>query len=467
MSQSTKAPAARELLDRTPPHSLEAEKAVLGSILLDPTVIDEMALLVRPSDFYSDAHEKIFGHMLALHENSNRVDITLLVNRLKDASQLKSIGGLACLADIAECTATAANAEYYSRIVRDKSTLRAVGLAGLAQFTDSFAPDAEPRELLSQADTRLTAIYDSRSTGGAHPLREGLQQANERIHAPEVQSFGLATGFPRLDSLTGGLHDGELIIVAARPSVGKTALTLNLADYVSVDRHDAACTLFVSLEMSERELAQRMLAARANVSTQKFRNGGFTKDERDRLAEAMNQLDAAPIHVDDSPSRTVSEIAADARRLKRKHDLKLVIIDYLQLLEPENARDSRQEQVSKMSRRLKGLARELNIPVICLSQLNRLPEQAKETRPRLSRLRESGALEQDADVVIFLHREWVKGAAVQSISGVVQLIVAKQRSGPQGELPLWWRGEFTRFESLDGQQHEDSDWNVPTETYAP
>ncbi len=465
MNRPTSTPI--ELLDRTPPHSLEAEKAVLGSILLMPEACDEVALLIRPSDYYSDAHEIIFSHMLALHEDGTRVDITLLVSRLKDAGQLDAIGGIACLADIAECTATASNAEYYARIVRDKATLRNLALAAQEQLADAYAPGAEPRELLSKADTRLTEIYDNRSAGGAHPLRAGLQQAAERINSSQVQAFGLATGWPRLDALTGGLHPGELVIVAARPSVGKTSLALNLANYVAVDKHDAACTLIVSLEMSEREVAQRMLAARANVNTEKFSNGGFTEDERDRLAEAMNQLDSAPIHVDDSPSRTVAEIASDARRLKRKSNLRLVIIDYLQLLEPDNPRDSRQEQVAKMARRLKGLARELNVPVVCLSQLNRQPENAKETRPRLSHLRESGAIEQDADVVIFLHRERAKGIAVQSVSGIVELIIAKQRNGPQGMLQLWWNGQFARFESLNAQQHEHSDWGAPTEAYAP
>ncbi len=449
-----------EILDRTPPHSLDAEKAVLGSLLLVPEVCDEVALLVRPSDFYSDAHEKIFGHMLALHEDGKRVDVTLLVNRLKDAGQLESIGGVPYLADIADFTATAANAEYYAQIVRDKSTLRSLILTSTDILRDTYDTTIEPRELLAQAEQKMFAIYDRRDSGEVITMNQVMQEAFDRINARAEGDFqGVATGFLDLDAVTGGLHPGELVILAARPSMGKTALALNLADNVSVAA--GTCTLVVSLEMSRLELGQRMLSARSEVYGNKFRSGFMTPADRDRLTQAANELSAAPLHIDDTPSRNVTEIAATARRLKRRSELGLIIIDYLQLIEPDDPRDPRQEQVAKMARRLKGMARELDVPVLCLAQLNRQAEQTKDNTPRLSHLRESGAIEQDADVVMFIHREeyYLTPAQrddpnMQNVKGKAKIIIAKQRNGPTDTIELLWFQDYTCFKNAAKQYEE-------------
>jgi replicative DNA helicase len=460
---SNQAPAkvTSEILDRQPPRSVEAERAVLGSMLMRPDVSDDVALVLRGDDFYDEAHHRLYAHMRGMHDEGRKLDLTLLVERLKSAGDLEFVGGMAYLAEVMQSVATAAHAVYYAEIVRDKATLRSLIHSSTEILRESYDGSLDPREMLARAEQKIFAILDNRGSGDLEDIGSILQDALMRIDARmknEHAIGGIETGFADLDVMTGGLHGSELIILAARPSMGKTALALNIAEYVSMKAQQP--TLFVSLEMSSIELADRLLCSIAEVNGQRLRNGTISNDDRRRLVEKAADLSQAPLFVDDTPSRTITEIAAASRRLKRKAGLGLVVIDYLQLIEPDNAKDPRQEQVAKIARRLKGLARELKVPVLCLAQLNRQAEATKDNRPRLSHLRESGAIEQDADVVMFIHREEVYASNEDEraqIAGQAELILAKQRNGPTGDVKLTWRKDFTRFCNSAPQPHEDFD----------
>ena len=458
-----RAPArvSSEILDRLPPHNLEAEKGTLGSILLDPNLCDEVALILRPEDFYADANQKLYAHLLAMHDEGRRIDATLLLERLRTAGDLELVGGSAYLAELLHAVPHAANAVYYAEIVRDKATLRALIHASTEILRDAYEPTLNPREMVGRAEEQIFAVHDQRSTDQVTNIHDLLVEAFDRIDArlERGEGVGVPTGFQDLDNLTGGLHDSEFVVLAARPSMGKTALATNVAEYVSIEAN--VPTLFVSLEMARLELAQRMLCSQGKIDASKFRSGFLSKDDRSKLVEASARLGKAPLFVDDTPARTCTEIAACARRLKRKNNLGLVVIDYLQLIQPDDPRDPRQEQVAKMARRLKALARELKIPVFCLAQLNRQADAGREGhRPRLSQLRESGAIEQDADVVMFIHREEYycdsrEEAEQKNVAGQGELIVAKQRNGPTGPVKLTWLEKHTRFENFKEQAPDE------------
>ena len=419
---------------------------------------DEVSLILRSSDFYADEHDKLYSHIIALHDEGRTVDVLLLVDRLKKAEEFASVGGAAYLAEIAQAVPTAANAVHYAEIVRDKAVLRALIHASNEIQRDAYDPTGEPRELLSRAEQRIFAIHDQRSSGEVMNMHDVIQEAFDRLdaRAQHGSANGVMTGLTDLDSLTCGLQKSELVILAARPSMGKTALAANIAEYVVLE--EKAPALFVSLEMSRIELANRMLCSLARVDSQKLRDGFASDKDMRKLIEKSAELSQAPFYIDDTPSRTITEIAAAARRLKRRQGLGLVVIDYLQLIEPDNQRDPRQEQVAKIARRLKTLARELEVPVLCLAQLNRQAEVTKDNRPRLSHLRESGAIEQDADVVMFVHREEYyhtrEEAESMDLVGRAEIIVAKQRNGPTGEVHLSWLKQFTRFENAASAKEE-------------
>jgi replicative DNA helicase len=444
-----KKPAA-DYFDRQPPFDLQAEIGVLGSIVLLPDVLDDVVLILRPDDFYDDAHRKLFTHMLALHEASKKIDPTLLIDRLKTAGEYEGIGGSAYLSKIINAVPNAAHARYYAEIVRQKSTFRSLIIASTEILRDAYDEAGEAPQLLSQAEQKIFAILDARGTSNVQPLKEIVMQAMDRLDARMAGTHttgGCDCGFRELDGKTGGLHNGELVVLAARPSMGKTAFAMNVAENVAHGQNIPV--LFVSLEMSSIELADRLLCSVARVNGHRLRNGTVSQDDRLRLVDTASMLAKAPFFVDDSPSRTVTEIAAAARRIKRRQGaLGLIIVDYLQLIEPDNPKDPRQEQVAKIARRLKGLAREMTVPVLCLAQLNRQTEMGKENIPRLSHLRESGAIEQDADVVLFVHREeyYHRGEDQKQYAGQAQIIVAKQRNGPVGEVEMEWLRDFTRFQ---------------------
>jgi replicative DNA helicase len=448
-----------EILDRLPPHNLDAEKGVLGSILLLPVVCDDVALIVRAEDFYAESNRKIYQLLLDMHNEGKPIDETLLVERLRQSGDYETIGGTAYLVEVARSVAVAAHAVQYAEIIRDKAILRSLIHTTTDILRDAYDPTKESRELLNQAEEKVFAINDERSSDQAASIHDILVDAFIQIDRRMEQggATGTPTGFGDLDAMTGGLHESELIILAARPSMGKTALATNIADHVSVDSNVA--TLFVSLEMSRLELAQRMLCSRGHIDGHKFRGGFLSGEDRKKLVEASGKLSKAPLYIDDTPSRTVTEIAATARRLKRKANLGLIVIDYLQLIEPDNPRDPRQEQVARIARQLKHLARKVSVPVLCLAQLNRQADAGGNSRPKLSHLRESGAIEQDADVVMFVHREEYgmtrEEAQERDVAGKADLFVEKQRNGPTGDVKLLWLKEYTRFESLTHQSHDE------------
>ncbi len=448
-SRSSSRPGA-EMLEKQPPYNAEAEMAVLGSILLKPDACDEISMIVRKEDFYDDAHRKLYEHMLNMHDSGRRIDVTLLVDELKRANDFDRIGGAQFLAQIGDAVPTAAHAKHYATIVRTDATSRSLIDASTEILREAYDPSNDPRELLGRAEQKIFSILDRRGSASVSSISDVLHVALDRIDARlrgEHTGGGVDTGFEELDKMMGGLHNSELVILAARPSMGKTAFSMNIAEHVAMK--EQAPVLFVSLEMSAIELADRLLCSVAEVDSRRLRNGTISKEDRKRLIDTANKISASPLFIDDSPSRTVSEVAAAARRIKRNEKgLGLIVLDYLQLLSPDDPRDPRQEQVAKMARRLKQLARELEVPILCLAQLNRQAEVAKENKPRLSHLRESGAIEQDADVVMFVHREEYYQTSEEErerVAGLAEIIIAKQRNGPVGDVALIWRKEFTRF----------------------
>jgi len=450
-----------QILDRRAPFDPDAEMGVLGSILLMPDVCDEVAPVVRPNDFHDDANRRLFEHMIEMHDAGVKIDVTLLVDRLKTAGEFEAIGGTAYLYKVSQSVPNAAHARYYARIVQEKATLRSLINASTDILRDAYDAQREPKHLVSEAEQKIFSILDNRGTSTLSNIRDILHEAMDRIEARmegRHLSGAVETGFTDLDELTAGLHNSELVIVAARPSMGKTALAMNIAQHVTMELNQPV--LFVSLEMSSIELADRMLCSVASVNGHRLRNGTISAADRQRLVRKAGVVSQAPLFVDDSPSRTVSEIAAAARRIRRQRDaLGLIVVDYLQLIEPDNPSDPRQEQVAKIARRLKGLAREANVPVLCVAQLNRQAEDAKSRRPRLSHLRESGAIEQDADVVMFVHREeyFHHGDEKDQYEGQAELIIAKQRNGPVGTIELRWEKEFTRFQNLAPERLQQFD----------
>ena len=441
------------------PGNIEAERNVLGSILLKPDVCDDVALSVRPEDFADEAHQIIFRHLLDLHDGGARIDATILLERLRTKGDLDAVGGAAAIAELIHSVPHAAHASHYAHIIRDKAMLRSLIDASTDILRDAYDAYDEPRELLSQAEEKIFSILENRSSAEAKPIQAVLEDVMVRMDARmkhEHALGGVETGFTDLDTLCGGLHNSELIILAARPSMGKTALAMNIAEHISINSQQPV--LFVSLEMASLELADRLLCSAAQVNGHRLRNGTISQEDRRRLVQKSSEISSAPLYIDDTPGRTLTEIAAVARRLKRKQGLSIIVIDYLQLIEPDNPRDPRQEQVARIARRLKTMSRELDIPILCLAQLNRQAEAARDNRPRLNHLRESGAIEQDADVVMFVHREEYYQTTDEDrerVKGEAEIIVSKQRNGPIGDIKLLWQHDYTRFVNLEHRPYDE------------
>ena len=437
--------------DRLPPQSPEAERSTLGSMLRDNAVINDVLQFLNTENFYFDAHQKIFQAIKTIYNDGHPVDILILSHHLQQAKQLEDIGGSVYLGELWEAAPTAANAEYYAKIVRDKSIVRSLIHASTEILRDAYDQVQPAEELLGGAERKILDIAEKGVTSNTHTIQMAIKEVYDRINQragrkdPNAIS-GLATGFVDLDSLTAGFQNSELVILAARPSVGKTAMALNIVRHVIVE--EKLPVLFVSLEQSRIELAERLLVSQARVDSQKLRKGHQNADEMGKLIAAGDLLSDTLLFIDDSPSQSMLRIAANARRLQLRNQIRLVVIDYLQLIEPENRRDPRQEQVAQISRRLKHLARELEIPVIALAQVNRTSEDRQDHRPRLADLRESGSIEQDADTVLMLHRPGRFDGGQED--NVIEVIVAKQRNGPTGELTLAYLKQYMRFENYAG-----------------
>jgi len=433
------------LLQRVPPQNLEAERAVLGSLLLVNEHIGHVIDTLSPDEFYSRSHRLIYQAVLDLYNRTEAVDFLTLQDQLRRGGELESVGGVEYLSRLTDVVPSAANVQHYTRIVRETAALRALIQAATDILSTAYEESQYADHLLDRAESRIFQIAERRLASDLIPLKDIVKRAMEHIeniHDRGSSITGLATGFTDLDELTAGLQPAELIVLASRPSIGKTTFGLNLAEHVAVAQGKPVA-LF-SLEMSIQQLAQNLLCLHRRVDAQRLRKGMLSQEERSELGLAAEVLYQAPIFLNDSPSLSILGLRAKARRLKRQHDIQLVILDYLQLMEPPPG-DSRQQQVAEISRALKGLARELRVPVLALSQLNRSPEAREDHRPRLADLRESGAIEQDADVVLMLHRD--DAYDPNKNPGVAELEVAKQRNGPTGRVRLTFLRECLRFES--------------------
>jgi replicative DNA helicase len=448
--------ATDPLTDRLPPHNKEAERGVLGGILRDPDTLPDVQQILRPENFYFDAHQKIYQAICDLSNENQPIDLVMVYDRLKKAKQAEDVGGHAFLAELWESVPTGANVEYHARIVRDTAMIRSLIHASNEILRDSYDRTQSAEELVSQAERRIMEIAKSGLVGETKTLTDALHEAlgrlDSRISKDNFSISGLPTGYVDLDNLLAGLQNSELIIIAARPSVGKTAFALNIVRNIITGHPPNVpppVIVFFSLEMARVELAERLLCCQSRVDSHKVRTGHVSSDDIQRLMEAGDVLRRARLYIDDTPNRSMIQIAATCRRLNKKHEkeggLRLVVIDYLQLIEPENRRDPRQEQVAQISRRLKFLARELNIPVIALAQVNRASEERQDHRPRLSDLRESGSIEQDADTCMMLHRPGRFDGAQED--NILEVIVAKQRNGPTGEVTLTYLKQFNRYEN--------------------
>lgn len=434
---------------RIPPHDLEAEMSLLGSMCLSREAIGEVLPILPRGEthrFFHAPHRVIFEVLVDLYDRNEPIDLVTVKNELQRRNVLEEVGGTGYLVRLAETVPTWVNAAYYARIVRDKSLLRELIEAAGRIIDTAYADNGEAREILDRAEQYLFAVTDQRITRQADFVRSLIEESFAQLEqADGTLLTGLGTGFTQLDEMTCGLQPGELIIVAARPSMGKTAFGLCVAEHMAVDAGRPVA--FFSMEMSRQQVAQRILCARGGVDSHRLRRGMLSDEEIQRLHAVAEDLLPAPLLIDDTPSMSLLELRAKARRLKSQHNIEAVFVDYLQLMHVPGA-ESRQQEIATVSRGLKGLARELHIPVIALAQLNRQVESREGNRPRMSDLRESGAIEQDADVVLLLHREEYYHPDDESVRGKAEIIVAKQRNGPTGTVHLHFNRRLTRFANL-------------------
>ena len=447
------------MIDRLPPQSTEAEQSVLGAILIDRDAVVEIAEFLRPEDFYRPANGTVYAAMLELFDRREPVDIVTVAEALERSDQLETIGGRSYLSSLSNQTPTAVHAVQYARIVERKAVLRNLISAAGKIAGIGYEDPAEIQEAIDRAESELFNVSQRRISTGFSTLKTLLHDAYDRLdylHAHRGEISGVRTGFTDLDTLTTGLQKSDLIVLAARPSVGKTSFALNIAEHAAVN--DGRSVGVFSLEMSKEQLVLRLLSSVANIDSQRLRTGFLEEMDFARLAPAMNALSQAPVYIDDTPNITAMELRTKARRLQAEAGLDLIIVDYLQLMQAtsQNRDANRVQEVSEISRGLKALARELSVPVIALSQLSRQPEMRESKEPRLSDLRESGAIEQDADLVMFLWREKERGGEDQEQEGeVINLKLAKHRNGPTGEVQLWFKKRQTRFVSYAGERYAD------------
>lgn len=443
---SPKSPSGSSTLERVPPHSQEAEMSVLGAMMLERHMAGECLLIVTPDDFYVPAHRQVATCLMELYDGNVPIDLVTMIDRLRQKGWLEQIGGESYLATLAESVPSAANGEHYARIVRDKSLLRHFVTTAGDLIRDAYAEDRPIDEFLDQAEQQIFDATERKSAGQPDAVRDILQETFEEINAAaQGGPTGLATGFIELDELLTGLRKGEMIVLAARPSVGKTTLAMNIAMHIAVVEKQPLA--FFSLEMRKTEVAKRMLCAQAKIDMHQVGKGVLSEDERGRLIKASGELAQTQFFIDDTPGQTIFDIRAKSRRLKAQHDIKLVVIDYMQLMQQPRRAENRQVEVAEISRAIKALARELEVPVMALSQLNRDVEHS-DRLPRLSDIRESGAIEQDADVVLLLHRSVVDTAEGGDATADATIVVAKHRNGRTGKLQLQFQGEYVRFVNL-------------------
>lgn len=435
---------------KVPPNSIEAEQALIGGLMLNAQAWDKIADVIVGEDFYRKDHRLIFAAIARLVEGGSPCDVVTVSEYLDSRGELEQSGGLEYLATLANETAGAANARAYAKIIRERSMLRALINAGNEISGNAFASDGRTAaQVLDDAERMVFAIAEQGSRGkkGFRSLKQILPEAVDRIdmlHQSEGSITGISTGYKEFDKLTAGLQPGELVIIAGRPSMGKTTLALNIAENAAIG--SKVPTAIYSMEMPSQQLAFRMISSLGRVDQTHLRTGNFPDEDWSRINTAVQLMSEAPIFIDDSASLSPTEIRARARRLHREHGLGLIVIDYLQLMQVEGSKENRATEISEISRSLKALAKELELPVIALSQLNRSVEQRTDKRPVMSDLRESGAIEQDADLIVFIYREEVYNQDTPR-KGIADIAIAKQRNGPIGDFPLTFVGRYTKFEN--------------------
>ena len=433
---------------RVIPNNMEAEQSALGGMLLSQEAVADVLEVVSGFDFYTPKHELIFDAIVTLFGRGEPTDVIAVTDYLNKQGNLLKAGGADYLHSLTSFVPTAANASYYGKIVADKAILRRLIEAGTRIAQSGYESQGEVDDLVNQAQSEIFSVANQSSKEDYVGLSDSLEVAIRDIELAQNRGgemTGIPTGFSNLDAFTHGLHPGQLVIVAARPAVGKSTFALDLARHASVKKNQA--TIFFSLEMGRSEIAMRMLSAQSSIYLQSMRKGTLTEGDWAKLAAVRGEINDAPLYIDDSPNMSLVEIRAKCRRLAQQVDLKMVVIDYIQLMTSGKKVESRQQEVSEFSRALKLLAKELNIPVVALSQLNRQAEQTKDKKPELSHLRESGSLEQDADVVILLHREGIFEKD-HPRAGEADLILAKQRNGPTGTVTVAFQGQYSRFVNM-------------------
>jgi replicative DNA helicase len=439
--------------ERTLPHNLEAEKSVLGAILIQNEAFNHAAELIDARDFFRNAHTRIFEKMVVLSERNDAIDFITLKEELAKSGELDDVGGPAYIASLVDGVPRSTNVEYYARIVKEKATLRNLIYSANKILAEAYEGEQEPDVLLDEAERQIFSIAEDRIRAGFVPLRDLVQSSFatiEKLQQHKGAITGVPTGFLDLDEMTSGLQPSDLILVAARPSMGKTSFVLNIAQHIGTQTDMTVG--FFSLEMSKEQLFMRMLTSEARIDAHRFRTGFLNEKDYGRLSHALGTLAEAKVFIDDTASIGVLEMRAKARRLKAEHGLNMIIIDYIQLMQGRGRFESRQAEIASISRSLKGLAKELNVPIVALSQLSRASETRSDHRPQLSDLRESGALEQDADVVMFIYRAEqyrdADGNPNTEEQGTAEIIIGKQRNGPIGTAKLAFIKEHTRFENL-------------------
>lgn len=447
-------PAAKSDIQKLPPQNIDAEMAVLGAILIDEKVVPEILEILDQGLFYREEHIAVFSSIVSLFDARKKIDILTVSDELRNKHQLDKVGGTAYLTTLADFVPTAANAVHYARIVREKGILRSL-VSNATQIVDSvYRQEEDVSVLLDKAERLIFEISDKRVEGGYVHIKEVIKDGIELIESlyhKKSHITGIPTGFVDLDIKTAGLQPGDLIIVAGRPSMGKSALVTSMAEYAAVE--EKIPIAFFSLEMSREQLMQRFLCSQAKVGIHKLRTGFLAPSEWPILTSAAGKLSEAPIFIDDTPALNVFELRAKARRLKAHHNIQLVVVDYLQMMRGVYKGESRQQEISEISRALKTLAKEINVPLIAVSQLSRAVEARQDHRPQLSDLRESGAIEQDADLVILLLREEYYNPTPEK-KGTAEVIIAKQRNGPVGSVELGFIKEYMRFANLSRVQQD-------------
>ena len=442
-------------IDRLPPQSIEAEQAVLSAMLIKKEAIAEVTQLLKPEDFYRDAHRVVFDTIIELFNSNEPADIITVTEELKKKGQLDKVGGISFVTALANAVPTAANVMYHANMVREKSDLRNLINTATEIASMGYEASDDVADVIDKSEKMIMEVASRQNVGAFTPMRDIIVTAFDKInllYESKGNITGLRCGFTDLDKLTSGLQPSDLILVAARPSMGKTAFTLNIASNVALKEKKSVA--FFSLEMSKEQLVHRMLCSEGGIDSQKLRNGDIPASVWPNLMATADKLASAPIYIDDTAGITVMELRSKARRLKAEHGLDLIVIDYLQLMQGrtgKNSSDNRQQEISEISRSLKALARELNVPVIALSQLSRSVESRQIKRPMLSDLRESGSLEQDADIVMFLYREDYYDPETAN-KNITEVIVAKHRNGPVDTVKMFFKKEYTRFNDLSKMQ---------------